>query len=175
MKNKITNKSQLTKWILSLLFPSTLANIHKTRSLLKLDYIKFLPDSIYYKLKYIQNDMTGTGNKLQDIPYKTLCIIKDCPNICCIGEITSMKCGTKEQCKEFYDTSIYPNVVAAVIFPILILSIFIISYLILNKIYKKNKCLSALLAFCCMFVFTIPFVILILICFKPYEEPDKKE
>lgn len=174
MKYSTLKKSLIITLINSILFSPLNGNIQKTRNLQELDYIKFSSDSIYYKIKYIKNDITGTGNKLQDVSYKGLCIIKNCPNLCCIGEIDSMICGSEEQCKEFYDNSISTNVALAVILPILFLAIFLIAFHLFNKnSNSKNKALSVILAFSCIFIITIPFVFLYVKMFKPYEESEK--
>lgn len=176
--NFLKRKKSLLSFLFSLIILIQLQSQIKTEIQEKgfmedYQYIKFSSDSIYYKLKFMKNDITGTGNRLKDVPYRTICVLKNCPNICCIGDIDSMVCGGKDQCKEFYDDSIYGNIVAAVIFPILFLGIFVFFYCVFNKISDgKNKALSALLAFSCMFVITIPFVIFFIWKFKPYEEND---
>ena len=71
MKNSILKKSLLISLIFSILFSSSLTYEEKKRNLQDLDYIKFSSNSIYYKLEYMINDITGTGNKLKDIPYRS--------------------------------------------------------------------------------------------------------
>jgi hypothetical protein len=148
--------------------------MQKTRNVQYYDYIKFTSDSIYYKLEFIINDITGTGNKLKDVSYKSLCITKNCPYICCIGDIDAMTCGAQEQCKKFYDVSIVGNVIASVIFPVFFALTFLIFFYFFNK-YSNNKPLSALLAFCCIFIITIPIVFFYIIKFKAFEKIDKNE
>jgi len=174
MKNSILKKSLLISLIFSILFSSSLTYEEKKRNLQDLDYIKFSSNSIYYKLEYMINDITGTGNKLKDIPYRSLCITRNCSHLCCIGDIDSMSCGSLEQCQQFYDSSIVGNVILAVILPIFFLSVFLIAFYLFNK-YSNDKPLSGLLAFCCIFIITIPFVIFYILKFKPFEKTEKNE
>ena len=169
-------KSTILFSLTALLFPilissSFLENLN-TRNLQ--DYIKYSSGGVYYLIDFPKNDITGTGDKLQDVPYKTLCIIKNCPSTCCTGEINELVCGTQEQCKQFYDNSIVGNVVAAIILPIFFIAIFFIAF---HCFYKRSKnwALSALLAFCCMFILTIPIVIWYIWKFKPFGEDEEKK
>lgn len=132
------------------------------------NYVKFSDSGIFYKIEFPKNDITGTGDILQDSPYRALCIVKRCPNLCCTGEIDSMICGTKDQCKSFYDNSIIPNVVAAVIFPLFFISVFILFYCFFYKKSNKKR-LSLLLAFCCIFIITIPIVLYLIWKYKLFD------
>lgn len=167
-------KSTFLLSIILILFPALITSLFlqtpNPRNLQ--DYIKYSNDGIFYKIEFPKNDITGTGDKLQDVPYKTLCIIKNCPNTCCLGEIDALVCGTKEECKQFYDTSIVGNIVAAVIIPIFILSVFILAFYCFYK-RSKNKGLSALFAFACIFIITIPLVIWYLWKYKPFGEDEE--
>jgi hypothetical protein len=162
MYSKYTKKSILFLSLVALLLPllissTFLKNINE-RYLQTQNYIKYTGSGIYYKIDYPKNDITGTGDILQDSPYRALCIVKQCSNICCLGDINSLTCGTREQCQQFYDTSVIPNVVGAVLGPLIILAIFLIAYFcFLTK--SNKKCLSALLALACIFIITIPFVL----------------
>jgi hypothetical protein len=174
MKYKILKKNLFTTLIFLILFSLSFSIIENRRNLQNFDYVKFRVDSIYYKLEFIMNDITGSGNKLKDVPYKSLCITKNCPNICCIGDIDSMTCGSIEQCKTFYDAYIVGNVIESVIFPVFFVFIFLIFFYFFNK-YSNNKPLSALLAFCCIFIITIPLVFCYIVKFKPFEKTEKNE
>jgi hypothetical protein len=55
----------------------------------------------YAKRSAIDNDITGTGDKLKDIVYITACMAIECPNHCCQGSISIMTCGTEEICDSF--------------------------------------------------------------------------
>ncbi len=120
--------------------------------------VEYSSNGIYYNLKYPKNDITGSGDKLGDVPYKVLCVIKAC-GACCVGEINNMQCGTAEDCKTYLDSTRVSSVVAAVIVPIGVTCIFILAYFIFKTKCKLAWDLSLLLAFTCMFVITIPFVI----------------
>lgn len=135
-----------------------------------LQYVEFSSNGIYYLLEYQKNDITGTGDKLQDVPYKALCIIKACENSCCTGDITNMQCGTAEECKTYFDSTRRGNVAAAVIIPIAVTVIFFLVFFLLWKKYNVSWDLSALLSFICMFVITIPFVIWYVKKYKPLDE-----
>lgn len=138
------------------------------------DYIKFSSDSIFYKLEYPKNDITGTGDQLQDSPYRALCIIKQCPNTCCFGEIDNLVCGTSAQCKQFYDYSILGNVLSAILITLLFFGIFSGAFCCFYKKYKKFwPCV--LLAFICMFIITIPFVIYVLWKYKIFDDEKEKK
>lgn len=121
-------------------------------------YVEYSSNGIYYNLKYPKNHITGSGDKLADVPYRVLCIIKACES-CCVGEINNLQCGSAEECKTYLDSTRIGSIVAAVIVPIGVTCIFIVAYLILNKKCKLPWDLSLVLAFTCMFVITIPFVI----------------
>jgi hypothetical protein len=132
------------------------------------DYVKFSSSGIFYNIQFPKNDITGTGDILLDSPYRSLCIIKNCPNKCCTGEINALVCASQEQCKEYYDAYSVGNVIAAVIFPVFFFTVFLI---FLICFYKKTKKfgLSALLAFGCTFIFTIPFIIYIIWKYKLFK------
>lgn len=133
-----------------------------------LQYVEFWSEGIYYLLDFPKNDVTGTGDKLQDVPYKALCIIKACENSCCTGEINQMQCGTADQCREFLDSTKKGNVAAAVVVPIIVTAIFFIAFFVMWKKFNVAWELSGLLAFICMFIVTIPFVLLYLVKYKPF-------
>lgn len=143
--------------LMSLITPqSNFLNLHNERNLQ--NYVQYSPNGIYYTLKYPKNDITGSGDKLADVPYKVLCVLKAC-STCCVGEINNMKCGTAEECKTYLDETRVGSKVAAIIVPIGVTIIFIIAFIIFYKKYKLSLGFSLLLAFICMFVITTPFVI----------------
>ena len=139
-----------------------------------LQYVEYSSKGIYYTLVYPKNDITGTGDRLQDVPFKALCIIKSCTSGCCIGEINNLQCGTVDDCKIYFDSTRTGNVAAAVIIPIAVTAIFLAALFILRKKYNVAWDLSFLLAFTCMFVITIPFVIWYLCKTKPFGKSDKE-
>lgn len=184
MYSKYINKNKLFLLFsftisLSLLFPTSTSNSKefltqkKTQFRNMQDYVKFSDKSIFYKTEFPKNDITGTGDILQDSPYKALCIIKNCPNKCCIGDINALVCASASQCQEFYDTSIIGNVIAAIIFPLFFLAVFLVCFHCFHK-RCKDKGLSALLAFFCIFIITIPIVLFVIWKYKLFPEPEKK-
>lgn len=140
-----------------------------------LQYVEFSSKGIYYLLNFEKNDVTGTGDKLQDVPYKAICIIKACENSCCKGDIDKIQCGTADECKIFLDSTRKGSVAAAIVIPIIVTAIFFITFFVLWKKFNVAWELSALLAFICMFVVTIPFAILFLIKYKPFGENIAKK
>ena len=154
------------------LITSDAYNFLQKTSQRSLQYMEFSPKGIYYLLDYPKNNITGTGDKLQDVPYKALCVIKACDSACCIGNIDSLQCGTAEECKAYVDSTKRGNVAAAVIIPIAVTVIFFVALILLRKKFKVAWDLAALLAFICMFVVTIPFVILYLRRYKPFEDKN---
>lgn len=132
------------------------------------DYVKFSSSGIFYNIQFPRNDITGTGDILQDSPYRSLCIIKNCPFKCCTGEIYSLTCASESQCKEFYDAYTLGNVIAAIIFPVFFFSVFLIFLIFFYK-RSKNCGLSTLLAFGCTFIFTIPIILFVIWKFKLFK------
>jgi len=145
------------------------------QNLQNLSYTEFSSKGIYYKVEFPKNDITGTGDKLQDIPYKALCLIKSCVSGCCEGDIDKIQCGTEENCKNYYDSTKKGNVAAAVIIPILVTAIFLITSFVLRFKYHIEWDLSLLYGFTCMFVITIPFVIWHIMKTKPFGKFDGKK
>ena len=136
MYSKYIKKTMIIFCTFAIMFPllttsSFLENI-KTRNLQ--EYVKFSDTGIFYNIKFPKNDITGTGDKLQDSAYRALCITKRCANQCCTGEINDLICASQEQCKQFYDTSIVGNVAAAIIIPISIVIIFFVAFYLSEQI-----------------------------------------
>ena len=176
MYYKYIKKTMIIFCTFAIMFPllttsSFLENI-KTRNLQ--EYVKFSDTGIFYNIKFPKNDITGTGDKLQDSAYRALCITKRCANQCCTGEINDLICASQEQCKQFYDTSIVGNVAAAIIIPISIVIIFFVAF---HCFYQKSKKkgMSALLAFGCIFIITIPLVIFIIWKYKLFKLCEEDE
>lgn len=129
------------------------------KSLRNLQYAQFSSSGIYYNLEFQKNDITGTGDKLLDNPYKTLCYIKKCVSGCCIGEINDLQCAKAEDCKIFFDSTKKGKIAAAIVVPIIVTSIFFISFFVYKKLKIDTK-ISLVMAFYSIFVITIPFIIL---------------
>jgi hypothetical protein len=59
--------------------------------------INSLTDSQFYDNHfYLKNSLTGTGDTAQDLRYANLCSQLNC--VCCIGEISEMRCGPPVIC-----------------------------------------------------------------------------
>jgi hypothetical protein len=114
--------------------------------------------SIYYELVYPINNLTGTGDRLKDVPYKVQCKIKKCDTGCCVGEIDSMTCGLKENCIIYLDESNMPTLLAGIIIPLVLLIIFIILFITFTKVYKLSTCKSICFSLACFTIILIPCV-----------------
>lgn len=137
-------------------------------------YAKFSESGIFYKIEFPKNDVTGTGDKLQDSPYKALCFLKNCPFKCCVGEIYSLECASEQKCQEFVDSYFVGNVASAVIFPIFFFTVFLVSFYCYLK--RSKKCgLSFLLAFGSMIIITIPILLFIIWKYKLFPLCEKIE
>lgn len=55
---------------------------------------------IYSKSFQMSNNITGTGNELLDVAYRTKCQELECVD-CCEGEIDKMMCGSYKSCKKY--------------------------------------------------------------------------
>ncbi len=53
----------------------------------------------YNNTFYIANNITGTGNYIDDVTYRKLCINNYRSCICCIGEIEKIRCGLPIICQ----------------------------------------------------------------------------
>lgn len=129
---------------------------HKKRILQKRE---FNSDSIYYFTKFLINNVTGTGDKLLDVAYRSVCYVKNCATGCCIGNINVMKCGDTIECKTYEDHVYYLVAVPAVLIPICILCFIFFFMLIFTKRNKYSFCKSLILAVICMAIITIPYVL----------------
>jgi hypothetical protein len=57
---------------------------------------------VYDTRFYIYNNITGTGNVLQDEAYNAICSQMDC--VCCVGHINSMRCGIDIICSALQES-----------------------------------------------------------------------
>lgn len=130
-------------------------------------------NSIYYNIAYPANDITGTGDRLKDVPYKVLCKILSCVSGCCVGEIDNMRCGLAADCKVYSDYANLPGMIAAIVVPIGVFFLLIAFSFYLVK-FKKYSCCGA---FCMcaglVFIVTIPIVIYYLFFKKYYSVTSK--
>lgn len=121
--------------------------------------LQYSMKSIYYDLVYPSNDLTGTGDKLKDVPYKVLCKIIACTTGCCVGEIDNMRCGAANDCKTYKDYSNMGGVIAAIVVPISVTIILVFLTLLFNKKWKYTCCTSFVMALGCIFIIPLPFII----------------
>ena len=128
--------------------------------------LQYALNSIYYNIAYPANDITGTGDKLKDAPYKVLCKILSCVSGCCVGEIDNMRCGAATDCQVYSDYAKVPGMVAAIVVPIVvfILLFAFCFYLVKYKKYSLSKALCMCLG--ALFIVTIPVVLYYLLCKK---------
>lgn len=125
----------------------------------KIRNLQYALNSIYYNIVYPANDITGTGDRLKDVPYKVLCKIMSCNTGCCVGEIDNMRCGVQSDCKTYSDYSKIPGMVAAIVIPIAVFLILIAFFVFLTKFKKYSVGGAFCMCFGCLFVITIPVVI----------------
>lgn len=174
MANRVLRSSLISTIIFMSFIPLVImANFLPNSNYRELQYVEFSSSGVYYDLTFPKNSITGTGDRLQDVPYKALCVIKACPSNCCTGDINNLQCATAEDCKMYFDSTRRGNVAAAVIVPIAVTAIFLTVFLVLLLKYKMNGWIAAFIGFICMFVITIPFVIWYLVKNKPFGICDK--
>ena len=131
----------------------------------------FSSKSIYYKTEFRQNNITGTGDILKDVPYKVLCQILNCKSGCCEGDITNVFCSSEASCKNWAYHKIAGTVTAAVVSPICIVLFFTFVFMFFYKRNKFSVLKSFILAFFSLFIITIPYL---LYCFKPNTQYSDK-
>lgn len=175
MANKLQNfiKKQSIIILLTLIPLTLMSKILPKSNLKSLQYIDYSSSGVYYELTFPKNSITGTGDRLQDVPYKTLCIIKSCASNCCTGDVNNMQCASSDDCKMFFNSTRKGHVAAAVVIPIAVTGIFLAAFLVLFLKFKVNGWIAAFIGFICMFMVTIPFVIWYLVKNKPFGISDK--
>ena len=114
--------------------------------------------SIYYELTYPINNLTGTGDKLKDVPYQVQCRIKKCESGCCIGEIDGMLCGAAADCAIYLEKSKETSLIVSIVVPIGLLIIFLILFITFKKVYKISTGKSICFALGCLTIVLIPCV-----------------
>jgi len=128
--------------------------------------LQFAMNSIYYNIPYPANDLTGTGDKLKDVPYKVLCKILSCNSGCCVGELDNMVCGSADNCQVYSNYAKIPGVVAAIVVPIGVFILLVAFCIYLVKYQKYTLCGAVCMCFGCLFIVTIPLVLYYLFCKK---------
>ena len=135
--------------------------------------LQFSLNSIYYNIVYPANNITGTGDKLKDVPYKVLCKVLSCVSGCCVGEIDNMRCGAAADCKVYSNYAEMPGIIAAIVVPIGVFILFIAFCIYLMKYRKYSFCGALCMFFGILFVVSIPVVLYYLFCKKDNSATSK--
>lgn len=114
--------------------------------------------SIYYELVYPINNLTGTGDKLKDVPYKVQCKILECDTGCCVGEIDNMVCGVAQDCAVYLEKSKEAGLIIAIIVPVSLFIIFLILFITFKKVYNISTGKSMCYALGCLTIILIPLI-----------------
>lgn len=96
---------------------------------------------IEYKRKSeLDNDITGTGNKLRDIAYLASCISLNCDYKCCQGGLSNMTCGSEQLCKSLRELNVirHIEIIIGVILAYLLIPIFWVIVKVLEKNNQKS-------------------------------------
>lgn len=128
----------------------------------------FSSGSNYYKIDYIKNNVTGTGDRLMDAPYKALCLLMNCETGCCIGDIDGMNCGTESNCKKYNEYKLPMIISISILVTLFGIIAFVLLFLLYYKKFKLSFKKALLFTFLSLFVITIPY----LIYFASREHPN---
>lgn len=148
----------LISFLCLLSFSSTSTQNHQLNFLQQSRNLQYSLGSIYYELAYPINNLTGTGDRLKDVPYKVQCKIKQCDSGCCVGEIDSMVCGLASDCAVYLEKSREPSLIIGIVVPFSLLIIFLILFIIFRKGYNVPTGKSMLYALLCLTIVLIPFI-----------------
>jgi hypothetical protein len=113
----------------------------------------------YEKVVETDNVITGTGNKLKDVAYRSLCLTLNCDNNCCDGQIEHIKCAKREKCDGYWnkiDNFELMEIIIGVMTPYILAPIF----WCITKLNNKNQLLYDRL--------TLGFTIYLSIILPPY-------
>lgn len=120
-----------------------------------------------YEPPFISNNVTGTGNLLRDIVYRSQCKLLSCDS-CCTGALsTNISCSTSSVCQEFFGFLTFKN---AILPSIIVISIALVAYLFFLFFYcmriksKKEAVIQATLTFLFLVLFPIVVINELLIC-----------
>jgi hypothetical protein len=119
--------------------------------------LQYTQESIYYELKYPMNNLTGTGDRLKDVPYNVICKIKECIP-CCIGEIDNITCGGYDECNVYLNERKKPNLYISIIIPVGLFVIYMVLFSTFLVIYKFSFGYSILFSILFMTIILIPCV-----------------
>jgi hypothetical protein len=134
--------------------------------------LQYSSESIYYELKYPINNITGTGDRLKDVPYNVICKIMQCIP-CCKGDIDKMVCGGPDECNTYKNDKKKPNLLISIILPIGIFIIFLIIFSTFLIVYKYSFGYSILFTLAFMTIFLIPYFAYL--AYKKSKEIENKE
>ena len=153
----LTNKTFLTNIIFTIICFNSITTIdsHK-RILQKREYNS---DTVYYVRKFDTNNITGTGDRFNDVAYRSMCFIKNCTTRCCIGDINKMTCGDENTCKTYEDHLYYLVAAPAALIPLCILLFLFGFVLLFTKRNEYSLCKSLMLAILCLLIISIPYVL----------------
>ena len=137
---------------------STISNkpSNKNKELRNLQYSH---GSIYYELQYPLNNITGTGDRLKDVPYKVQCKLLACDSGCCVGEIDNLSCGPEVDCLIYLENSKSESIIIGIVVSFGLLIILIILFVTFLKVFKFSISASFCLSIGCMSVILIPWVV----------------
>lgn len=153
---------------------SSYSNSIKNTQEKRIRNLSYTIGSIYYELQYPLNDLTGTGDRLKDVPYKVQCKLLACESGCCVGEINKMRCGPEADCAIYLD-SVNTNItIIAVCVIVVLLIIFLILFVTFKKVFKFSNSASACLSLGCMSILFIPWVIYFICKEKKDETANEK-
>ena len=156
-KKLTTNKTFLTNIIFTIIIFNSIQTITPNKRILQKREYK--SDSIYYVSKFATNNITGTGDKFNDVAYRSMCYVKNCNTRCCIGAINKMTCGDSETCKTYEDHMYFLVAAPAALIPIVILCFLSFFVLLFTKRNDYSFCKSLLLAILCLAIISIPYVL----------------
>jgi hypothetical protein len=95
----------------------------------------------YARKSELENDITGTGNKLRDIAYTASCISLNCEFHCCQGSLSNMTCGAEDLCQSLRELNVLKHL--KIIVGITLAYLLIPILWVIVKILEKNNNQSA--------------------------------
>lgn len=157
----LNSKTKKLVFIILFLYLITFASTKNTNQLNKNQSrnLQYSIGSVYYELQFPANDLTGTGDRLKDVPYKVKCKILACETGCCVGEIDKMSCGPQTDCAIYSESVRILTISIAVPIVVGLFIIFLILFFTFLKVYKLSCCLSTGLSLACFIIILIPLVI----------------
>ena len=121
--------------------------------------LQYSMGSIYYELEFPINNLTGTGDRLKDVPYMVQCKIMACSTGCCVGQIDKMSCGPEADCLIYLDSSKKGMTIIIICVVVIFFMIFIILFLIFKKFFKFSNSAATCLSLGCISIILIPCII----------------